>query len=111
MEFTEIGAKLGGLTADQVYELATFGKGVLDHAGIVGLSSGLLSLIKDILNADDHVFDNNKPIIETLIHIADMANDLGVKCWGDRKTPFGLTGVITDNLYFGLKEETTIKTI
>ncbi len=48
MEFSEIGEKLGGLTADQVCELSKFGKDVLEHTGIIGLSSGLQNLIKDM---------------------------------------------------------------
>lgn len=111
MEFTEIGEKLGGLTADQAFELAKFGKGILSHSGIFGLSSGLLGLVKDIINADDSILDENKPIIETLLHIVDMANDLSEKCWGERKTPFGLTGLRTDNDYLGLKETTDIQAL
>lgn len=47
MEFSEIREKFEGLTADQVCELAKFGKEILNHAGMFGLSSGLLNLIKD----------------------------------------------------------------
>lgn len=109
MEFSEIGKELGGLTAEQVFELAKFGKGILDHSGIFGLSSGLLGLIKDIINADDSILDENKPTVETLLHIVDMANNLSEKCWGERKTPYGLTGVKGDNQYFGLKNSTKIE--
>lgn len=111
MDFSEIGEKLGGLTADQAFELAKFGKDILSHSGIFGLSSGLLGLVKDIINADDSIFDENKPTIETLLHIVDMTNDLSEKCWGERKTPYGLTGVKGDNQYFGLNNETNIKAI
>ena len=111
MEFTEIGEKLGGLTAEQVFELAKFGKDILSHAGIFGLSNGLLGLIKDIFNADDFILNENKSAVETLLHIADMANNLSEKCWGERKTPFGLTGVGADNFFFGLKNEINIKAI
>lgn len=111
MEFSEIGEKLGGLTADQVCELAKFGKDVLEHTGIIGLSSGLLDLIKDILNAEDYVFDDNKPTIEHLLHIATSADKLNERCWGERKTPFGLTGLRTDNDYLGLKETTNIQAL
>jgi hypothetical protein len=111
MEFSEIGEKLGGLTADQVCELAKFGKDVLEHTGIIGLSSGLLDLIKDILNAEDYVFDDNKPTIEYLLHIATSADKLNERCWGERKTPFGLTGLRTDNDYLGLKETTNIQAL
>lgn len=111
MEFTEIGEKLGGLTADQVCVLAEFGKEVLSHTGIIGLSSGLQNLIKDIINAEDWVFDQNRAIIENLLHISSIADELNEKCWGERKTPFGLTGVKTDNEYFGLKDTTNIQTL
>ena len=80
MEFSEIREKFEGLNADQVCELAKFGKEILDHAGMFGLSSGLLNLIKDILNADDYVYDDNKCTIETLIHIIGLVNDLTEKC-------------------------------
>lgn len=111
MEFSEIGEKLGGLTADQVFNLAGFGKEILDHTGIVGLSSGLQHLIKDIINAEDWVFDENRPTIESLLHIATATVGLMEKCWGEKKTPFGLTGVKTDNDYFGLKEATNIQAL
>ncbi len=99
MEFSEIGEKLGGLTADQVCELAKFGKDVLEHTGIIGLSSRLQNLIKDIINAEDWVFDQNREIIENLLHISSTADKLNEKCWGERKTPFGL------------KETTNIQTL
>lgn len=111
MEFSEIREKFEGLTADQVCELAKFGKEILDHAGMFGLSSGLLNLIKDILNADDYVYDDNKCTIETLIHIIGLVNDLTEKCLHERKTPFGLTGLKDDNEYLGLKEETKIEAL
>lgn len=111
MEFSEIGEKLGGLTADQVFNLAGFGKEVLDHTGIIGLSFGLQNLIKDIINAEDWIFDQNREIIENLLHISSTADKLNEKCWGERKTPFGLTGVKTDNEYFGLKDTTNIQTL
>lgn len=111
MEFSEIGEKLGGLTADQVCELAKFGKDVLEHTGIIGLSSGLQNLIKDIINAEDWVFDQNREIIENLLHISSTADKLNEKCWGERKAPFGLTGLRIDNDYFGLKETTNIQTL
>lgn len=111
MEFTEIGEKLGGLTAYQVFNLAGFGKKILDHTGIVGLSSGLQNLVKDIFNAEDWVFDENRNTIECLLHIATATVGLMEKCWGEKKTPFGLTGVKTDNDYFGLKEATNIQAL
>ena len=86
-------------------------KEILDHAGMFGLSSGLLNLIKDILNADDYVYDDNKCTIETLIHIIGLVNDLTEKCLHERKTPFGLTGLKDDNEYLGLRDETEIKAL
>ena len=76
MEFTEIGEKLGGLTADQVFNLAEFGKKVLDHTGIVGLSSGLQNLIKDIFNAEDWIFDENRNTIENMLCIITATDEL-----------------------------------
>ncbi len=111
MEFSEIGEKLGGLTADQVFNLAEFGKKILDHTGIVGLSSGLQNLVKDIFNAEDWVFDENRNTIENLMCIIAATDELMEKCWGEKKTPFGLTGVQIDNDYFGLKKATDIQTL
>lgn len=111
MEFSEIREKFEGLTADQVCELAKFGKEILNHAGMFGLSSGLLNLIKDIINADDYVYNDNKCTIETLIHIISLVNDLTEKCWHERKTPFGLTGLKDDNEYLGLKDATRIEAL
>lgn len=111
MEFSEIREKFEGLNADQVCKLAKFDKEILDHAGMFGLSSGLLNLIKDILNADNYVFDDNKCTIETLIHIISLVNDLTEKCWHERKTPLGLTGLKDDNEYLGLRDETEIKAL
>ena len=111
MEFTEIGEKLGGLTADQTFELAKFGKDILSHVGIFGLSNGILGLVKSVMNADNFNLTENQSAIETLIFIASAANGLNEKCWGERKTPFGLIGVGTDNFFFGLKNETNIKAI
>lgn len=111
MEFSEIGKELGGLTADQVFELAKFGKDILSHTGIIGLSSGMQNLIKDIINAEDWIFDENRSVIENLLHISVIADKLNEKCWGERKTPFGLTGLRTDNDYLGLKETTDIQAL
>ena len=105
MEFSEIGEKLGGLTADQAFELAKFGKDILNHTGIIGY------LIKDIINAEDWIFDENRSVIENLLHISVIADKLNEKCWGERKTPFGLTGLRTDNDYLGLKETTDIQAL
>lgn len=111
MDFSEIGKELGGLTADQVFELAKFGKGILEYAGIFSLPSVLLHLIKDTIDEDEIVLKENKTAISLLLHIVDMTNDLSEKCWGERKTPYGLTGVKGDNQYFGLNNETNIKAI
>lgn len=111
MEFSEIGEKLDGLTADQACELAKFGKDILIHTGIIGFSSGLQNLIKDIINAEDWVFDQNREIIENLLHISSTVDKLCERCWDERKTPFGLTGLRIDNDNLGLKETTNIQTL
>ena len=111
MEFSEIGEKLGGLTADQVFNLAGFGKEILDHTGIMGIISELTCLAQGVINAGDEVFGNNRAAVEILLHIISSANKLNEKCWGERKTPFGLTGVTNDNFYFGLKDTTNIQTL
>ena len=109
MEFSEIGKELGGLTAEQVFELAKFGKDILSHVGIFGLSNGLLGLVKNAMNVDNFNLTENQSAIETLIYIASIANGLNEKCWGERKTPLGLTGVDTDNFFFGMKNSTKIE--
>ena len=109
MEFSEIGKELGGLTAEQVLELARFGKGILEYAGIFSLPSVLLHLIKDAIDEDEIVLKENKTAISLLLHIVDMANDLSEKCWREHKTPYGLTGVKCDNQYLGLKNSTKIE--
>lgn len=38
----------------------------------------------------------------------ELANGLNIRCWGERKTPFGLTGIRNDNQYVGFKDETKI---
>lgn len=111
MEFSEIGEKLGGLTAVQVFNLAEFGKDILSHTGIIYLSSGLQNLIKDIINAEGCVFDQNREIIENLLHISSTVDKLCERCWGERKTPFGLTGLRTDNDYLGFGETTNIQAL
>ena len=100
-----------GLTADQVFNLAGFGKDILDYTGIIGLSYLLQNLIKDIIKADDWIFDDNRVAIEYLLHVSATADKLNEVCWGERKTPFGLTGLRIDNDYFGLKETTNIQAL
>lgn len=109
MDFSEVSKELGGLTADQVCELANFGKSVLETAGVVGLSSGIIGLVRSLLLAENFDLEENKSTIETLLHIANEANELNEKCWGERKTMLGLTGVNSDDEYFGLNGATRIE--
>ena len=73
MEFSEIGEKFEGLTADQVYNLAKFGKEILEINGSVTLARAKASL------------------------------ELDHQCWGEHKTLLGLTGVNIDDYCYGLK--------
>lgn len=109
MDFSEVSKELGGLNADQICELAKFGKNILETAGVVGLSSGIIGLVRNLLSAENFDLDGNKSIIETLLHIADEANELNEKCWNERKTMLGLTGVDSDDKYFGLNGATKIE--
>lgn len=102
MEFKEIGEKLGGLTADQVYTLATYGKNILDIAGINLLVSGLIDIATAVLISDDTDTASYKEEIAFLLQIANMTERLIDQCWSERKTPLGLTGVRFDNDRFDL---------
>ena len=93
MEFTEIGKELGGLNAQQVYELAKFGKDVLSKTGILFLLP----------------IEKNRYAIACLLHIASAANTITEDCWDAKKTPLGMTGVSFDNEQYGLNEATDIK--
>ena len=94
MEFKDLATKFEGLTAEQVGVLAEFGKDILNDAGIFCSPYCLLGLIRDT--------------IDSLLHIVELVNDLNVRCWGEHKTPFGLTGIRNDNQYVGFKDETKI---
>lgn len=108
MEFKDLATKFEGLTADQVGVLAEFGKDILNDAGIFCLPSCLLGLIQDILKTEEFDFERNRLTIDSLLHIVELVNDLNVRCWGEHKTPFGLTGIRNDNQYVGFKDETKI---
>ena len=73
-----------------------------------GLPSYLLGLIQDMLNTDEFDIEENRLTIRSLLHIVELANDLNMRCWGEQKTPFGLTGIRYDNQYVGFKDETKI---
>lgn len=108
MEFSEVGEKLGGLTADQVFNLAGFGKGVLEN-GVWLLSTGLTSLVSDMMCEDQIDLDKNRYVIMTLLGIANQANELLNECWQQKKTILGLTGVTSDDERFRLKGAKDIK--
>ena len=50
MEFSEIGEKFEGLNADQVYNLAKFGKEILGINGSVTLARCLLEVIPTLMD-------------------------------------------------------------
>lgn len=108
MEFKDLATKFEGLTADQVCVLAEFGKDILDDTGIFCLPSCLLGLIQDMLKTEEFDFEGNRFTIRSLLHIVELVNDLNERCWGEQKTPFGLTGIRYDNQYVGFKDETNI---
>ena len=108
MEFKDLATKFEGLTADQVGVLAEFGKNILDDAGIFGLPSYLLGLIQDMLKTEEFDLERNRLTIDSLLHIVELVNELNMRCWGEQKTPFGLTGIRYDNQYVGFKDETKI---
>ena len=93
---------------DYFFVCQEFGKNILDDAGIFGLPSYLLGLIQDMLNTDEFDIEENRLTIRSLLHIVELANDLNMRCWGEQKTPFGLTGIRYDNQYVGFKDETKI---
>ena len=108
MEFKDLATKFEGLTAYQVGVLAEFGKNILDDAGIFCLPSCLLGLIQDMLNTEEFDLEGNRLTIDSLLHIVKLVNNLNMRCWGERKTPFGLIGIGNDNQYVGLDNETKI---
>lgn len=102
MEFLEIGEKLGGLTADQVYTLAMYGKDILNIAGIHLLASNLVSLATAVLISDDIDTPSYKDEIVFLLQIVKRTEELTDECWYQRKTPLGLIGIDFDNCRFQL---------
>lgn len=107
MDFSELSKKMGGLTAEQIFELATLGKGILNMYGSVDLASNLTNLVSHIITVDD--FD--KYAIDAVLRISKMLSDLNAKCRGERKTMLGLTGVHMDNAIYGLGNAEKIEDI
>ena len=108
MEFKDLATKFEGLTADQVGVLAKFGKDILEDVGIFCSPCCLLGLVQDMLNTEEFDIDKNRYTVSSLLRIAELADDLNMRCWHEYKTPFGLTGVKYDNQYVGFKDETKI---
>ena len=79
MDFSKISKELNGLTEEQICELAKFGKSILEIEGVIGLSSSIIGLVRSVLLAENFDLEDNKSIIETLLHIADKANELNEK--------------------------------
>lgn len=102
MEFSEIGEKLGDLTAEQVCTLATYGKDILSIAGIHLLALNLVNLATAVLISDDIDAASYKDEITFLLQIAKRTEELTDECWYQHKTPLGLTGIDFDNCRFNL---------
>ena len=52
-----------------------------------------------MLNTDEFDIEENRLTIRSLLHIVELANDLNMRCWGEQKTPFGLTALdMTTNM-------------
>ena len=77
MEFSEIGEKFEGLNADQVYNLAKFGKEILGINGSVTLARCLLEVIPTLM--DDNNYREAGCIV---LAIAKAAIELDHQCWG-----------------------------
>lgn len=113
MEFSEIGEKFEGLTADQVCTLAMYGRDILNITGIHLLALNLMNLATAILISDDIDTPTYKDEIAFLLQIAKRTEELTDECWYQRKTPLGLTGIDFDNCRFQLgvvKELSEVKT-
>lgn len=95
MEFSEIGEKFEGLNADQVCNLAKFGKEILEINGTVTLARCLLEVVPTLM--DDNSYRG------IVLAIAKAAIELDHQCWGEHKTLLGLTGVDIDDFCYGLK--------
>jgi hypothetical protein len=111
MDFSELSKKMGGLTAEQIFELATLGKGILNMYGSVDLASNLTNLVSHIITVDDFDIEENKYAIDAVLRISKMLSALNAKCWGERKTMLGLTGVHMDNAIYGLGNAEKIEDI
>ena len=102
MEFSDLQQQFKGFTADQVCALATYGKDILDIAGINLLASGLIDIAAAVLISDDTDTASYKEEIAFLLQMANITGRLNDQCWYERKTPLGLTGVNFDNCRFDL---------
>lgn len=100
MEFSEIGDKMGGLTAEQVLILARYGMDILSITGIGLLSDGLVRLASKVLMSEDIDNEEYGDVIADMLRIAQCTYELNEQCMNECKTPFGLT-VEFDNLRFG----------
>lgn len=110
MEFSEIGEKLGGLTADQVFTLAEYGKDILGIAGIYPLTLHLTEFIAEVLVSEINA-EGYKYIMANILQIAKRTEELERKCWERKKTPLGLIGSKYDNLFFGLGNATELSDV
>ena len=63
MDFSELSKKMGGLNADQIFELATLGKGILNMYSSIDLASSLTNLVSFIITDDDFDIEDNKSLI------------------------------------------------
>lgn len=102
MEFSDLQQQFKGFTAEQICNLATYGKDILDIAGIHLLSSNLVSLVTAIFASDDINTADHKEGLIILLQIAQTTEELTDECWYRHKTPLGLTGVGFDNCRFKL---------
>lgn len=98
MEFSEIKEEFEGLTADQVCNLAKFGKEILEINGTVTLARCLIEAVPFLM--DDNSYREAGCIA---LAIAKAAIELDNQCWGEHKTLLGLTGVDIDDYCYGLK--------
>lgn len=98
MEFSEIGEKFEGLTADQVCNLAKFGKEILEINGTVTLAKCLLEVVPILMDNN-----NYREAGCIVLAIAQAAIELDHQCWGEHKTLLGLTGIDIDDYCYGLK--------
>ena len=100
MEFSELRKELGGLTAEQVFNVAKYGMDILNIAGIGLLSEGLVALASKVLMSDEIDKDEYSDAIANMLQIAQRTNELNEQCMYEGKTPLGLVGVDFDNNRF-----------